>query len=94
MSDEKYQQLLYQRGIEKLEDCKKVELTEFDIDADSNLELGKDYDLGDIVMYKSEELDLYIENRIIEVSKVYDAGNEKIEVSFGDDYNIKKLERY
>ena len=44
-------------------------------------------------MYKSEELDLYIENRIIEVSKVFDGVNEKIEISFGDDYNIKKLER-
>ncbi len=44
-------------------------------------------------MYKSDELDLYIENRIIEVSKVCDGVNEKIEISFGDDYNIKKLER-
>lgn len=93
MSDEKYKELLYQRGLEKLEDCKKVELTEFEIDPEANLELGKDYDLGDVVMYKSEELDLYIENRIIEVSKVFDGVNEKIEISFGDDYNIKKLER-
>lgn len=93
MSDEQYRQALYQRGLEKLEDCKKVELTEFEIDPEANLIYGKDYDLGDIVMYKSDELDLYIENRIIEVSKVYNEGIETIEISFGDDYNIKNLER-
>lgn len=41
MSDDQYKQLLWQRGLEKLEDCKKVELTEFDIDPDANLELRK-----------------------------------------------------
>lgn len=91
MTDEEYRQTLRQRGVEKLEDCKKVELTEFDIDLESNLEYGKDYDLGDIVMYKNDELDLYVENRIIEIAKVYDGENETIEISFGDDYNIKKV---
>lgn len=91
MTDSLYKQALYQRGLEKLEDCKKVELTEFDIDPEANLVYGRDYDLGDVVMYKNDELDLYVENRIIEISKVYDAGNEKIEISFGDDYNIRKV---
>ena len=91
MTDALYRQALHQRVLEKLEECKKVELTEFDIDPEANLEYGKDYDLGDIVMYKNDELDLYVENRIIGISKVYDSENEKIEVSFGDDYNIRKV---
>lgn len=91
MTDEQYRQALQQRGVEKLENCKKVELTEFSIDPEANLVYGKDYDLGDMVMYKSNELDLYVENRIIEISKVYDEEIETIEISFGDDYNIKKV---
>lgn len=91
MSIEQYKEILRQRGLEKLEDYKRVELTEFNIDPEANLIYEKDYDLGDIVMYKSDELDLYVENRIIEISKVYDGQDETIEISFGDDYNIKKV---
>lgn len=89
-TEDEYREALYERGLEKLQENNRVELAEFEIDPQSNLEYGKDYDLGDLVTYKNEDLELYIDNRIIEVSKVFDGENETTEVAFGDDYNIRK----
>ena len=90
MTDSKYKEVLKQRGLEKLQENNKVEMTEFNIDPDSNLECGRDYNLGDTVMYKNDELGLYVENRIIEISNVFEDENKTIEIVFGDDYNIRK----
>ena len=91
MLDGDYKEALKQRGLEKLQENNKVELTEFNIDPESNLEYGIDYDLGDIVMYQNEDLGLQVDNRIIEISNVFDGENETVEVTFGDDYNIRKV---
>ena len=91
MTDAKYKETLRQRGLEKLQANNRVEIIEFDIDPESNLEYGKDYDLGDMVMYKSDDLGISVDNRIIEISSVFEGENETIEISFGDDYNIRKV---
>lgn len=91
MTDEEYKEMLKQRGIEKLQENNRVEITEFQVDTNSNLEYKKDYDLGDIITYKNEDLGIYVENRIVEISEVFEGQNQKIEIVFGDDYNIKKV---
>lgn len=91
MSDMEYKESLRQRGLEKLQESNKVELIEFNIDPESNLEYGVDYGLGDVVMYQNDEIGLQIDNRIIEVSNIFDGEDKKIEVIFGDDYNIRKV---
>lgn len=91
MSDAEYREALRQRGLEKLQENKRVEMTEFAIDPEANLEYHRDYELGDVVMYKNEELGLYVENRIVEIAEVYDGEDERIEVVFGDDYQIRKV---
>lgn len=90
-TEEEYLEMLKSRGNDKLDECKKVEEVNFKIDPLSNLEYKKDFDLGDKAVYKSEELGLIIENRIVEVSEVYENGERTIDVTFGDNYNLKKL---
>lgn len=86
-----YKEMLKERGIEKLNECNKVETSNFNINPISNLEYQKDFDLGDKVIYKNDELGFNIENRIVGVTESYENGNKTIDITFGDDYNIKKV---
>lgn len=90
-TDAEYIEMLKERGIEKLNECNKVEMSNFCIDSLSNLVYLKDYDLGDNVVYKNEELGFNIEKRIIGITEGYENGNKTIDVTFGEDYNIRKV---
>lgn len=86
-----YIEMLKERGIEKLNECNKVEVSNFNIDPLSNLEYKKDFNLGDKVVYKNDELSFNIENRIAGITEAYENGNKTIDVTFGEDYNLKKI---
>lgn len=90
-TDEEYKQMLIERGIEKLSENNKVETSSFSIDTYSNLKYKTDFDLGDKVIYKNDELGFNVENRIIGVSEAYENGNKTLDITFGEDYNIKKV---
>lgn len=91
MTDTEYQQTLIERGIEKLNENAKIETANFAIDPLSNLIYKKDFDLGDKVVYKNDELGFNIENRIIGISEAYENGDKTIDLTFGEDYNLKKV---
>lgn len=91
MTDSEYIETLKERGIAKLNERNRVETANFCIDSLSNLEYQKDYDLGDNVVYKNEELGFTIEKRIVGITESYENGNKTIDVMFGEDYNIKKV---
>ena len=86
-----YKEMLKERGIEKLNECNKVETSNFNINPISNLEYKRDFDLGDKVIYKNDELGFNIEKRIIGITESYENGNKTLDITFGDDYNIKKV---
>ncbi len=90
-TEEEYRQMLKERGLEKLEENNKVEKADLEINTNSNLIYLKDYDLGDKVVYKNDKLGFNIENRIIGVSEAYENGNKEIDVTFGEDYNLKRI---
>lgn len=90
-TEEEYIQMLQERGIEKLNENNKVEAVNFDINTNSNLIYKKHYDLGDKVVYKDEELGLIVEDRIVEVSESYEDGKRTLDVTFGNDYNLRKI---
>lgn len=89
--EEEYKEMLKERGIQKLNECNKVEIADFSIDTLANLKYKIDFDLGDKVVYKNDELGFNVENRIIGISEAYENGNMTLDVSFGNDYNIKKV---
>lgn len=91
IEETEYKEMLKERGIEKLNESKKVETANFNIDPKSNLEYKKDFDIGDKVIYKNEELGFNIEKRIIEITESYENGNKTLNITFGEDYKIKKI---
>lgn len=91
ITDAEYKEMLKERGIQKLNECNKVEIADFSIDTLANLKYKTDFDLGDKVVYKNDELGFDIENRIIGVSEAYENGNMTLDINFGNDYNIKKV---
>lgn len=83
MSDSTYQQLLYNRGLDKLAENAVVE--NFDADAITGLqwEYLKDWDLGDIVTIQSKAWGISVDKRITEVEEIYENGIIKIIPTFG-----------
>lgn len=90
-TDAEYLEMLKERGISKLNENTKVEKADFKIDALSNLEYKKDFDIGDVVVYKNNKLGYDLENRLVEVTESYENGDKNIDVTFGEDYNLKKM---
>lgn len=90
-TEAEYIQMLKERGIEKLNENNKVEEASFNIDPNSNLIYKKDFDLGDKVVYKNDELGFNVENRIVEISEAYENGERTLDIVFGDEYNLKKI---
>ena len=90
-TDAEYLDMLKERGIEKLNENNRVEEASFSVDPYSNLIYKKDFDLGDKVVYKNAELGFNIENRIVGISEVYENGNKTIDITFGEEYNLKKI---
>ncbi len=91
MTLDNYLELLKERGIEKLSSFKKVETSNFKINPLANLKYKTDYNLGDRTVYKNEDLNFSIDNRIVEITECYEKGEKIIDLTFGDDYDIKKL---
>ena len=83
--------MLRERGKEKLAENNKVEEASFAIDPYYNIKYKTEIDLGDKFVYKNDELGLNIENRIVGISEAYENGNKTIDVTFGDEYNLKKI---
>ena len=90
-TEAEYKQILTERGIEKLNENNKIETVNFNIDPLANLIYKKDFDLGDKVIYINEQLNFNIENRIVGISEAYENGNKTLDVTFGEDFNIKKI---
>lgn len=77
-----YTNLLQARGKEKL--TEHIITNEFDGSIDiKNYKYKKDYDLGDIVTVENEEISLYMNARIIEITEVYDETGYEISPKFG-----------
>lgn len=93
MSADEYEQLLYQRGLEKLMEYQKVEVVNSGIDPLANLEYLVDFDLGDMSTYINTEVGIELDQRITEIQEVHEKGTMAITVVFGQDEatSVKKI---
>lgn len=85
LTDEEYQELLEQRGIEKLAKYTRTESAAPTLLPQSNLVYGKDFDLGDLAEYHDDEAGIMVEARITKVVETYEGGEESVEIYFGDE---------
>ncbi|AUS03421.1 minor tail protein [Paenibacillus phage Wanderer] len=83
-TESEVEQMLTDRGHEKLSEVKRVESLEAKILTQSNLTYRKDYDLGDVVTVLNRQWGLTMNTRITEVAEVYEPSQVRIDITFGN----------
>lgn len=84
MTAEQYKAALLQRAQESLNEAIVSETLECETEAAINFTYKEDYDLGDIVTVKKSTWNLYMNQRITELSEVYEYGGMTVVPVFGD----------
>ena len=85
MTDEEYNELLQQRGKEKLSELRKVESYDAELmrDARTGFVYGKDYFLGDTVSVVDKNLGVILSAKITEVTVTFAEDGYTVEPTFG-----------
>lgn len=85
MTDEEYNELLQQRGKEKLSELRKVESYDAELmsDAKTGFVYGKDYFLGDTVSVVDKNLGVILSAKITEVTVTFAEDGYTVEPTFG-----------
>lgn len=84
-TDAQYEEMLRQRGLEKLADYAAIEKVDSDVDPAANLVYGTDYDLGDLCTYRYSDVNIECSKRITEIQEVLEGSSRTISVVFGND---------
>ncbi|WP_313758572.1 siphovirus ReqiPepy6 Gp37-like family protein [Tissierella sp.] len=85
ISEDKYIEMLVNRGKTKLAELKKVESFDSKINLKSNLIYKEDFDLGDIVTVLNKKWGVIIDARITEIEEVYESNGFNVNIIFGND---------
>ena len=84
MTADAYKAALLQRAQESLNAAIVAETLECETDAAINFTYKTDYDLGDIVTVRKKKWNLYMNQKITELSEVYEYGGMTVVPTFGD----------
>lgn len=84
MTAAQYKAALLQRAQETLNESIVSESLECETEAAINFTYKEDYDLGDIVTVRKKKWNLYMNQRITELSEVYEYGGMTVVPTFGD----------
>ena len=86
LTPEEYEELLQERGEEKLGECEQFETLEASVIANSMFKYGIDYNIGDYVSIIDDKIGKRFDNvQITQVSKSISNGNEHFDITFGYD---------
>lgn len=86
LTPEEYEELLQERGEEKLSECEQFETLEASVIANSMFKYGIDYNIGDYVSIIDDKIGKRFDNvQITQVSKSISNGNEHFDITFGYD---------
>jgi len=83
MSAEKYEQLLIERGNEKGAELQRTQAFETDIDFNSQFKLGQDYNIGDMITLRNDELGVAVHTRLIKVVEKENKDGYELSIDFG-----------
>lgn len=84
LTAEQYKAALLQRAQETLNEAIVYETLESETNPAINFTYKEDYDLGDIVTVKKRKWNLHMDQRITELSEVYEHGTMTVVPSFGN----------
>lgn len=85
LSEAEYNELLEQRGLEKLSEYKIVETASSAVDPSANLVYKKDYDLGDICEYINSDIGIAMDQIITEITETYEKSKMSLDIVLGND---------
>ena len=86
MTDEELEELMRQRGLEKLEEHIQFETVDGTINTGSmSYKYGVDFKLGDFVSIQSMKLGVSVNMQITSVTKTISNGVEILDIGFGKD---------
>lgn len=83
LSEAEIEQMLTQRGQEKLAELARVLSLESELLTNSNLVYRQDYDLGDIVTIVNRKWGVMMDARITEITEVYEVSGFRLSAVFG-----------
>lgn len=84
MSVEEYRKQLEAQGRQTIASLQKIETFDGELDlTNSNLTLGEDYSVGDVITIEDKEIGKYINARILSVTEVQDDDGYKIDIEYG-----------
>lgn len=90
LTDAQYEDCLRQRGLEKLAESSVLTDTSCLTDAYGSFDYGRDYEVGDIITIRNDQLGIQQDHRVTEVSQIYERGKYQVEPTFGD-ANVSSL---
>ena len=86
LTPEEYEELLQERGEEKLSECEQFETLEASVIANSMFKYGIDYNIGDYVSIIDDKIGKRFDNvQITQVSRSISNGDEHFDITFGYD---------
>lgn len=86
ITDEELEELMRQRGLEKLEEHKQFVSVDGTISTGGmQYKIGEDFNIGDYVSVYSKKMDKYFNLQITSISKTYSDGQEIVDIGFGED---------
>lgn len=89
MTATEYQNVLLERGKNKIAEHTRIITFESEVDMYSQFEYGVDYDLGDKVSIVNDDLGIVMHTRVVSAVQSYKRQGESLEIAFGD--NIPTL---
>jgi len=84
LSEDEYLKKLDTRARQKMENMKAVENYQGNINPLANYRYKEDYDLGDRITVRDDELGVRMDVVIVEIEEVIERNGRRLEVSFGD----------
>lgn len=83
LSKADYEKILQEEGKEVLKEHQIIETFESEVEANTQFIFGKDYDLGDIVTNKNDEINKTIHSRVISYKLTSDKRGTDLSINFG-----------
>lgn len=85
MSAARYEALLIERGNNKLGEYERVQAFKTAIDFNSQFKFREDYEHGDKVTIRNDEINVAMHTRVVVTKETYDAKGYALEIEFGSE---------
>lgn len=83
MTESQYDAVLVEQGLSRLSEYQRIQTFESDIDVNSKFTFGVDYELGDKVTTRNDELGIVMHQRVVGAVEIYNRSGYSLQLTFG-----------